>query len=210
VKVADPGGALAPRSYDGGELAAGPVPLEFGFFTEGEGAASPPETADSPPPSCEDVVALLARHCGSCHGAERPAMGLTLTSAAGLRSTAIERVARQTETGGDSGVPSSHPARFGTAMPVIEPGRAGFSYLVYKLLVGAARFEACQTAECAPFAALPGAAECAPWPDDERERLRDWFVRGEAMPPPASDAPPLDCASLRALFRFIDDGARCP
>jgi hypothetical protein len=210
VQLADPAEGLAPRAFDDGEVEPGPVPLEFGFLTQGEGATPEPAPVDVPAPSCDRIAALLDRHCGSCHGAEQPAMGLTLNSPSGLRSTAIQRVARQTETGNDSGVPSLHPPRFGTAMPVIEPGKAAGSYLVYKVLAGAAAFEPCRAPECAEHVDQPGAAQCEAWSELERERLRDWFVRGSAMPPAASSLPPLDCASLRALLRFIDDGAHCP
>lgn len=210
VELADSAEGLAPRAFDGGELEPGSVPLEFGFLTQGDGAAPEPDVVDVPVPSCDRIAALLDRHCGACHGAQSPAMGLTLNTPAGLRSTAIQRVALQTETGGDSGVPSSHPPRFGTAMPVIEPGKAAGSYLVYKLLSFAATIAPCRAEECTEFEDQPGAGACEAWPQLERERLRDWFVRGNAMPPAQSDQPPLDCASLRALIRFIDDGARCP
>jgi hypothetical protein len=95
-------------------------------------------------------------------------------------------------------------------MPLIEPGRAAASYLVYKVLAGAAAITPCRAPECAEYQDQPGASACEAWPELERNRLRDWFVRGEVMPPASSDLPPLDCASLRALIRFIDDGARCP
>jgi len=209
VELADPARGTAPRAYDGGELEPGPVPFEFQFLTQGAGAAPEAEPAKAEVPTCGEIAALLDRHCGGCHGAELPAMGLTLSSPEGLRRTAIRRVARQTETGSGSGVPSVHPARFGTAMPLIEPGRAAGSYLVYKLLVNEASFEPCNAADCAAFATQPGADSCGSWSEREREALRDWFVRGEAMPPLWGGLP-LDCASLRALVRFIDDGARCP
>ena len=210
VELAEPAEGFTPRAYDGGEVAPGAVPLSFGFLTQGDGAALEPEVVEARVPSCERIAALLDRHCGSCHGADQPAMGLTLNSPSGLRATAIQRVARQTETGNDSGVPAVNPPRFGTAMPVIEPGRAAGSYLVYKLLAGPATIEPCRAPECADFVDQPGALACEALAELERERLRDWFVRGSAMPPPESERPPLDCASLRALLRFIDDGARCP
>jgi hypothetical protein len=210
-------GTPGPRAYDGAELEPGGVPLRFSFVTSDTDASDLAPVL--PSPSCEQAVAVFEAHCstGACHGGETPAMGLRLDSRAGLRSSALRRVARQTETASTVGVPHSHPARFGTAMPLLDPGNAANSYLFYKLFITPQGFGACAHASCEPFSAVEAGATCEPWPEAERQRLRDWFVRGEAMPllPSESGAAelaplrPLDCASLRALIRFVDAGAEC-
>lgn len=207
------------RAFDGAPLSAGVVPTQFSFVT----AAGPGESSPRTPfqePTCDDISALLAAHCasGCCHGGESPAMGLRLDSIDGLSATAIERVAHQTETGNTVGIPFSDPARFGVGMPIIFAGEPASSYLIYKLLLSPENLEPCQGPACA-FDSLPGARTCTPLPSDERERLASWFVLGEAMPivQPAADADclppdnrPLDCGEMRALTRFIEQGARCP
>ena len=217
VELPGAGGTTGPRAFDGGALEPGAIPLAFSFFTADSASSNLP--ADAPAPSCAEIVPVFERHCssGCCHGGDSPAMGLRLDSRDGLMATAIGRVAHQTETAGTVGLPHSHPERFGTAMPLIDPGSAATSYLVYKLLIAPGEFEPCADESCAPFTTLPGAERCAPWPEAERSRLRDWFVRGEAMPLApwragcSEDEPsrPLDCASLHALVRFVDAGAAC-
>jgi hypothetical protein len=201
-----------PRAFDGAGLAPGPVPLAFSFFTAEE--ATPAETP--PPgatPSCDDAVELLGTHCGSanCHGGTTPAMGLGLDTREALLATALRKVAHQTETAATFGVAQSHPARFGTAMPILDPGNAANSYLVYKLLIADLRLPECNDELCERFQGLAGPERCEPLSADERERLRNWFVRGEPMPPndPPTSPRPLDCASVRALVRFVDAGANC-
>lgn len=80
-----------------------------------------------------DVAPMLAAHCGSaaCHGGDRPAMGLDLSSPEGIVRTS-------------SGVPSTEwpspsgaveRGEFGWAGFVrVSPGEPAESYLVYKLL----------------------------------------------------------------------------
>jgi hypothetical protein len=218
VELPGANGSPGPRAFDGAPLEAGALPLAFSFLTRSDTSGEPPPD-DVPAPTCDEVVRVLETHCasGCCHGGDRPAMGLRLDSREGLLTTALRHVAHQTETAGTAGLPHSNPARFGTAMPLLDPGSAATSYLVYKLLIAPTGFEACTEPSCQPFTVLPGAASCAPWPDAERARLRDWFVRGEAMPLDpgslgcAEATPPraLDCASLRALIAFVDAGADC-
>lgn len=207
------------RAFDGAPLESGRVPVELSFVT----SAALMDAAPSPAfdePTCDDVAALLASHCAGscCHGGESPAMGLRLDSVTGIEATAIQRVAHQTETGNTLGVPFVNPSRFGVAMPIIDPGSAASSYLVYKLLLSPDNLRACAAGACS-FDALPGAQSCAPLPADERDRLAAWFVQGDAMPIVAHGADPsclppdnraLDCGEMRALTRWIDRGARCP
>ena len=204
------------RAFDGAALEPGAVPNELSFFTSATLADNPP-AAQFEEPSCDQIVKLLAGHCagGCCHGGESPAMGLRLDSWSGLRATAIEQVAHQTETGTTVGVPFTNPARFGVAMPIIDSGSPETSYLVYKLLLSPANLAPCHAGGCA-FDALPGAQSCLPLPEQERERLSGRFVQGEPMPlfsDPAcgpADNRALDCGEMRALTRWIAGGARCP
>ena len=210
-------GMPGPRAFDGGPLEAGALPLAFSFLTRNGTSGELP--GEVPAPICDEVVRVLDTHCGSgcCHGGDSPAMGLRLDSREGLLTTALRHVAHQTENAGTAGLPHSNPARFGTAMALLDPGSAATSYLIYKLLIAPTGFGACAEPSCQPFTALPGAASCPPWPDAERARLRDWFVRGEAMPldpeslgcAEAAPPPALDCASVRALIAFVNAGAVC-
>jgi hypothetical protein len=207
------------RAFDGAALAPGQVPTELSFFTSALPAASQP----SPPfiePTCEAVVQLLSEHCasGCCHGGEKPAMGLRLDSKAGLFSTAVGRVAHQTETGNTLGVTFENPARFGVAMPIIAPESAATSYLVYKMMLSDENLAPCSGADCG-FDDLPGAQTCMPFSTQERERIAGWFVQGEPMPPERTPAEssgcgppagrPLNCGEMRALERFINSGVPC-
>jgi hypothetical protein len=208
------------RAFDGAPLQSGRVPNELSFLTSASVAATP-TTLPFVEPTCADVAGLLTSRCAGscCHGGDQPAMGLRLDSTSGLEATAIERVAHQTETGSTVGVAFVNPSRFGVSMPIIDPGSAATSYLVYKLLLSPDNLDACSEGSCS-FDALPGALSCAPFSVQERERLAAWFVQGEAMPIVAPAVPngaclpaenrPLDCGAMRALTRWIDRGARCP
>ncbi len=206
------------RAYDGAPLEPGNVPSALSFFTSS--SASSPSAAPAPSvPRCDDIVQLFADHCasGCCHGGDAPAMGLRLDSKLALSQTAIARVAHQSETGNSAGVTLTNPARFGVSMPIIDPGSAATSYLIYKLMLEPRNLRPCATAPCR-FEALEPARACAPLSDEERERVAAWFVRGDAMPPLESGVPAdclprfgaLDCGETRALARFIDSGALCP
>ena len=79
------------------------------------------------------VAELFAARCvEGCHGGERPAMGLDLSSAEGVRTTAIGVSAVQ--TGGRDGL----PLRGLAGLPIVDAlpagGRPATSYLVYKML----------------------------------------------------------------------------
>lgn len=73
-----------------------------------------------------------------CHGQAAPdqiSMGLDLTTELSVLDTAVGRTAYQTQQGQDSVSPDQTPLRFGRAMPRIDPGNPGNSYLIYKLLI---------------------------------------------------------------------------
>ncbi len=52
-----------------------------------------------------------------------------------MLSTAIGRVAHQTDLGTTTGEVLENPARMGIDMLIIDPGRPDNSYLLYKLIV---------------------------------------------------------------------------
>ena len=69
-------------------------------------------------------------------------------------------------------MPEASPGRFGRAMPLIDPGNPGNSYLLYKILIGQSAIDP----------SLP--AEAAEKLRQETERLQAAFVVGTPMPPP--------------------------
>lgn len=208
------------RAFDGAPLDDGAVLTSSSFFTA-DGPRDMPPMPSFDEPTCAQVLDLFESTCVSscCHGATAPAMGLALNSADALANTAILRVAHQTETGSTLGASFVEPQRFGVAMRRIDPGRSYASYLVYKLLLNRDNFGPCSAGSS--FCSLPRANDCLPLTDAESERMAGWFVQGEPMPPTplaahlsgCDDLPPrahLDCASLRAITRWIDRGALCP
>ena len=155
-----------------------------------------------------------------------PRMGLNLASIPALRETAIGRVAHQAEIGPSGGVPLVNPARMGVQMPLIDAGRPGNSYLLYKLLLRSANFESPPDEQLTPDERVRRAA-CTPIyrsrlpegetrvaSEEERIRLRDWFVRGEGMPLLARAADPnrsaLTLDALHEIQTWIARGAVCP
>lgn len=224
------------RAFDGAPLEEGDVPLKFQFKAEEVDPPAPP--APPAPPTCADALDILGGSNAGCAGAgchnpnptddcppgqatsglfecgPVPRMGLDLSTALGLSLTAISHVAHQAETGSKTGAPISNPARFGTSMPVIDPGRPENSYLLYKMLRKDESFftspsdhDTCQTVHAVGFGAdsactLPSVAE--------RDRMREWFVRGEAMPLLVNPSTTLyGRDSVRGLQEWIRAGAVC-
>lgn len=220
VELVEPEGARDDglRAFDGAGIRSGSDPIFYSFLTRESAPAAPAADRVVDAPSCAEIVALLSASCasGSCHGGEHPAEGLSLSDEAGLRRTAIGRVARQTELEMNPNLAFSEPDRFGAGMPIIDPRSPATSYLVYKLLLHPDNLEACG-AVCGRFLPLEQDRPCLAPEAAEIERLRAWFVQGEPMPPePAREAElpadprPLGCAGVRAVSRFIQDGAACP
>jgi hypothetical protein len=208
------------RAFDGAPLDEQGL-LRISFRTgEHRSAAAPPAV-----PTCDEVVSLLRCEglgcdpgyvgCASCHLDDgRAPYGLRLTSREALADTAIGQVAHQTETGPTTGVPQEAAARFGSGMPLIDPLRPDNSYLLYKLLVGPSVYEPSvgEADDCASaYSVTPVATgpACLAPSLAEIDRLRSWFVLGEAMPP-AHVAPFLHRAEARKLSEFIRAGAVCP
>ena len=150
----------------------------------------------------DECVGTAARADPSGQCVEIPRMGLDLSSASAIIRTAIEEVARQTETGPSGGIPLVNPDRIGVQMPIIDPGRPSNSYMMYKLLRDprVLRDDPCETQY---EVALNG--ECPNPSQDERERLREWFVSGAPMPLGTPGA--LDRGDLDVLQGWIRNGA---
>ncbi|HWP07280.1 MAG TPA: hypothetical protein VNN72_16120 [Polyangiaceae bacterium] len=192
------------RAFDGAPL-EGSTPVRLAFFT-GLGPAGAP--APSPaPPACDDVLALFDG-CLECHGAlggdAAPHMGLSLDGWDDIQTTAIAKVAHQTEIGETTGVTNEAPLRFGVNMPIIDPERPDNSYLMYKLLLRPEAYEPGAPTDCEE------PESCSPPDGEELERLRAWFVRGEPMPETAPGESFIDHAALASLQSFIRGGAACP
>jgi len=198
------------RAFDGAPLSTDnkDVSLEWSFLTA---RAEPAPRQPEEPPTCFETWSALGQSgCskGTCHfGAEAP-MNLRLGSRSGLLSTAIGHVAHEADTGPVAGRPLVDPPRFGTGMPVIDPGNPGTSYLLYKLLIGAENFGD----DCVTKYSVPTPTGSCPKPDEaEQQRLRDWFVPLEPMPFGGKLVGGIDTLDL--LQRYILAGAEaesCP
>jgi hypothetical protein len=209
------------RAFDGAPLDEQGI-LRISFRTGEHRSGAPAVLA----PSCEDVLSILHCEgrgciegevgCASCHQDDGHApLGLVLSSSESLTDTAVGRVAHQTETGSTTGVPLEAPERFGSGMPVIDPGRPDNSYLLYKLLIGASAYESRtgDASRCSDYSVSlpvePAGDRCSAPPVEELARLRSWFVIGEPMPP-ARSTDFLRREDLRMIADFIRSGASCP
>ncbi|HEY0469985.1 MAG TPA: Ig-like domain-containing protein [Polyangiaceae bacterium] len=181
-------------AFDRAPLEEAEVPLRFSFST-GNGPRSEPAPMPRPLDTCETMADGPFDTCASCHvtkpeaqtalPADFPPMGLDLSSSRGLYYTAIRQVAHQTETGHNAASEGlQSPARFGVQMNIVDPGSPATSYLMYKLLRKADNFgppgavPSCVTGHHSPVSDL----DCQPPPEDERVRLREWWVLGDPMP----------------------------
>jgi hypothetical protein len=200
------------RAFDGAPLAATRQPLRFSFWTSAVEDTAPP---DEPIPDCSDVLTLFSANpgqgaCTNCHNPERAPQGLDLSSGNALLSTAIGRVAHQTDLGTTTGEVLESPARMGIDMPIIDPGRPDNSYLMYKLIVRPDNYR--RSAEdpdlCGSAYRVAEDETCLPPSEPERVRLREWFVRGEPMPLTGPEVA-LDRSQMQAIQRFIRAGASC-
>lgn len=141
------------------------------------------------------VSKSLVVGCGGCHSAIEnggSAMGLDL-SAPNRIPAIIGRVANQTQTGGNADQADLKSRRFGRAMPQIEPGDPGNSYLLYKMLISPI------------YARSTAAAGMAP---GELDRLRASVVVGLPMPPYDLYAVPE--AAVDGISAWITTGAATP
>jgi hypothetical protein len=147
--------------------------------------------------TCVRSVSAIFGGCGvsTCHGGAQPAEGLALSSAAGLAATALGHAAHDTQTGEHARDPDESPARFGRAMPVIDPRAPGNSYLLYKLLASS------RTPLEVPF---PGPAGEEP---PEVRRIRTNVIAGMPMPPSNAPAAALRPGEAEWISDWIQQGA---
>ena len=194
------------RAFDGAPL-AGTTAVRFVFFT-GKGPAAVPAPSVEPPNCAE--VARIFDGCTGCHGTlgaePEPRMGLSLAGWDAIETTALGRVAHQTEIGETTGVTNEGPLRFGVNMPIIDPERPDNSYLLYKILLRPEAYAA--SPDVADDCAAPGG--CAPPEAAELERLRAWFLRGRGMPDTAPGESFVHHAEAALLQRYVVTGALCP
>lgn len=192
-------------AYDGAPLARdGALPLEYVFKTaRADPAPTPPPKAA---PTCATALGIFdSGGCLQCHiSIGNPPMGLALESGASLQSTAIARVAHETDTGGVAGQILVEAARFGVGMPIIAPGDPANSYLLYKVFENPGNYGAdgCSTTHTV---ALPE-GQCLPPSTAEIARMQAWFLQADPMPPPPFSGS-LSTGELRALQDFIRAGA---
>lgn len=197
-----------------GILAFDRAPLEEAYtFTFKTAATDPGDVPDEAPPPADFcgpdgvVGSLVGCAYSPCHAPVKDGpgaaagldfSGLLFGDTYALDSTAINRVAHQTQVGERADDPEGTPARFGRAMPIIDAfdrgtsGNPGNSYILYKLLTGPSVDEA-------PSDIRPS--------DEEIARLRASVVVGLPMSPDGSALSP---AQLLALSNWIARGAPAP
>jgi hypothetical protein len=225
LQYANPGQGF--WAFDRAPLVEADVPLRFSFST-GKGPRQEPTPVSHSADSCETMTRGPFDSCVGCHSTKPeaqaipasnfPPMGLDLSSSRGLYYTAVGQVAHQTETGcsaANEGLQT--PPRFGVQMNIIDPGSPATSYLMYKLLRKAENFgstgelPSCHTGYHSPVSEL----DCQPPPEDERARLREWWVLGDPMPKDAplatGDSIPMATTreNLVRISAWIASGATC-
>jgi hypothetical protein len=202
------GGEDGLRSFDG-------VPLEGIFALEFTTADAVPDAPVEAPPTgplwcgtpeclaaCGERDTLCRQNCSirggplffcasaGCHsvveGNGPAAMGLDLSSGGAVQATAIGHVAHGTQRGAGAAEADVSSIAFGRAMPIIQPGDPGRSYLLYKIAASALE-------------------EKTPAAEGEKDRLREGLVVGMPMPPQVYTPPSAD--QLDHLVRWIAAGA---
>ncbi len=212
------------RAIDNAPLdpAVGPIEIAFNV-SAAKGAASVAPTMKF----CADILPIFDTKCSGslgCHGhddASDPAAGMYLTTAEGVAQTAIGRISQGSNTSGISGQAVPPNRVFGLNFPIIDPGHAATSWLVYKIAMAPApdnsavskARELCPdaTGKSEPPHAYTVNTSAYPLNDDEQAVLSD-AILGRSMPYPSYGAPayntnPLDLDERERVRLWIDQGA---
>jgi hypothetical protein len=214
------------RAIDNAPLDPAVGPVEIAFI------AGPKATQPSTPRMsfCGDILPVLAVKCGTgspCHtppeadGTSPPAASLVLTTPEGVAQTALGRISQASNTSGIAGQAVPPNRVFGLNFPIIDPGHASTSWLIYKIAMApppatgvkatlatcpdaAGKTHALQATTIKPSAYPPG--------DDEAAVLSD-AILGRPMPYPTYAATPtyatspLDFEERERIRLWIDQGA---
>jgi hypothetical protein len=141
-------------------------------------------------------------------------LGLDLSSPSGVRTTAVNQVADESNTGPNSTVAAQlQGTPFGIDMAIIAPNSPGNSWMVYKTLLAK---PAAPSAEAAGFDAGNSSYDqglTSPITDSERAILSN-YILGQSMPYPApamnEPAPGLTEGDIERLSLWIAQGATIP
>jgi len=212
-------------AIDGATLAA-PVTL---VFTAGA-PADPPFAGPPSIPFCGTVLdGIFKQDCSFCHtrpqdaglvtlpdagfNVTQPPLGLDLSSAEGVRSTAVGQVADESNTG-----PLARPATpslgepFGIDMPILAPGEPGNSWLLYKVILANPAPADAETIGGDSGVVTYGQGTKLPASQAELGRLAA-YILGQAMPyqvPGQGTNPTLTAGDLVRLSTWIAQGAITP
>lgn len=209
-------------------------------FKAGKAKGGPVRPVDPPVNFCADVLPTFVAKCSGpqCHGAPpdqllETAASLNLTSSAGIRVTAINRVAQGANTGGRSFDPQPDGPVFGVDMAIISAdkpgatGNPGASWLMYKIELaphpvidaGPNPSYYCTPPAGSDAVTTPGDPYVSRAPiaraasDSERERLSD-YILGRSMPYPVGGLgyvfQPLTFDEREQVRRWIAQGAPTP
>ncbi len=208
------------RAIDNAPLdpAAGPVEIAFNVIAKGAPVSTPKMKF------CADILPVLQTKCGTgspCHsppeGSQSPAASLVLTTPEGIAQTALGRISQASNTSGIAGQAVPANRVFGLNFPIIDPGHAATSWLVYKIAMAPPpdnrtvtdKPPPCKGAAPQPITIKPFAY---PPSDDEAAVLSD-AILGRSMPYPSYGAKPtyatnpLDFEERERIRLWIDQGA---
>ena len=213
------------RAIDNAPLdpAAGPIELPFNVGSA-KGVSTPPQMK-----FCADILPVLQTKCGTgspCHsppdGTKNPAASLILTTPEGVAQTAIGRVSQASNTSGIAGQAVPANRVFGLNYPIIDPGHAATSWLVYKIAMAPPPDNSvvsdkplkCPDATGKSFDPQIVGTKTSAYPPsvDEAAALSD-AILGRSMPypsygPTATYATnPLDLEERERIRLWIDQGA---
>jgi len=216
----DPAGV---RAIDNAPLDPSVGPIEIAFNVVKAGAPPSLPTISF----CGDVFPILNAKCATgspCHtdpGDGPPAASLSLASPEGIAQTAIGRISQASNTSGISGQAIPANRVFGLNFPIIDPGHASTSWLMYKVALAPAPDAITDQPPVCPDVSGKSAAPQAigiktsafPPSDDETQVLSD-AILGRPMPYPSYGPTntypyaPLTFEERERVRLWIDQGAK--